>query len=136
MQYSEECISTMYLWRKLFLIVVLEAYSFVSVVSSTNECKRSKCRSPLLSPRILSISEVIFLKFFFLERLNITIISEKVVLKSSFTTFSIVSKNVEKHSSSALPVFPQGLFGLSIDLGIGGNNFPSGVSFSLLLFLV
>ena len=63
-------IGKVYLGRYLFLIVlVLEAYSF-SITSSINECKWSKCISPLLLSRIFSIHEATFLKFFFLERLN------------------------------------------------------------------
>ena len=50
----------------LFLtVIVLEAYSFVSLMSSINEYKWSKCISPLLSKRISCISEKFFLDFYF-----------------------------------------------------------------------
>lgn len=63
-------IGKVYLGRDLFLIVlVLEAYSF-SISSSINECKWSKCISPLPLTRIFSIHEATFLKFFLLEQLN------------------------------------------------------------------
>ena len=47
--------------------------SFVSLMSSINKYKWSKCISPLLSTRIFIIPEAIFFKFFFLERLSLYI---------------------------------------------------------------
>ena len=73
------------LGRDLFLaVIVSEAYSFLSLMSSINEYKWSKCVSPLLSKRISCISETIFFRFLFLEQSGKT-------LKLSFTIFSIVS---------------------------------------------